>query len=189
MTPVLQIIHLPYRQDRLQSLLEEMNEQSIAFNIWEGITTRKTPVENISAAHKQIIQKAKDENWPFAIIAEDDIKFSCAGAWKYYLSKMPKVFDLYVGLVYSGHINSENRITKGMSGTNTLYTISSQFYDTLLATDDTKNLDRELGKDACVHNYYVCNPMVCYQMNGKSDHFNRIMNYDPFLQDKKLYGQ
>lgn len=188
MPEILNIIHLPYREDRLQSYMEQMNEQGIAYRVWSGIP-HKNPVIGINLAHKQIVRDAKERKLPYVFIAEDDIKFSCEGAWKYFLSKMPKVFDLYTGLVYSGQINGGGRIIKGMSGTNTLYAVSETFYDTFLATDDKKNLDRELGKDACVYNYYVCEPMVCYQMDGRSDHFKRKMEYGAFLEGKILYGQ
>lgn len=191
MPPILNIIHLSHRIERRQSFLEEMNTQNIAFNIWDGITVYKESCRNISAAHKAIVRVAKEKKWPYAIIAEDDIKFSHPNSWKYYLSQMPKDFDLYVGLMYDGITDGNGRIitTKGMSGTNTLYCISERFYDFFLAIDDSKHLDRELGKFATLNKYILCEPMVCYQMNGYSSNFKRMMNYDAYLQDKKLYGQ
>lgn len=188
MPPILNFIHLESRPDRLQNLMEQCSEQSIAYKLWDGVIHNNT-VTAISQAHKNIVRDAQEKKLPYVIIAEDDICFSCAGAWKYYLSKMPQTFDLYCGLLYSGEVDSENRIIKGMSATNTLYTISEQFYSFFLMIDESKNLDMELGKFATLNKYILCNPMVCRQMNGKSDHFNRVMNYDPYLQDKKLYGQ
>lgn len=170
--------------------MEQCSEQSIAYKLWEGITENKSAVVNINLAHKRIVGDAKEKKLPYVIIAEDDIKFLDNGAWKYYLSKRPKQFHLYCGVIYDGPTEG-NRIisTKGMSGTNTLYTISREFYDTFLNTDNTKNLDRELGKLALQYDFFICQPMVCYQINGKSDHFKRKMNYDEYLVGKKLYGQ
>lgn len=194
MPPILNIIHLESRMDRLQSLMEETSMQSIAYKLWPGVTTHSeyTNHRNISIAHKAIVRDAKEKNLPHVIIAEDDIKFSSAGAWKYYLDNTPKSFDLYSGLIYAGEVDPEtNRIisTKGMSGTNTLYTISSRFYDFFLAVDESKHLDRELGRFGNINEYYVCNPMVCTQMGGMSDNFRREYYYDAFLENKILYGQ
>lgn len=193
MPPILNIIHLPFRTDREQSFMEEMNLQNIAYKLWPGVETHKefTNHRNISQAHKSIVRDAKIKGLPHVIIAEDDIKFSSAGAWKYYLENTPKEFDLYCGLIYAGEVDPlTNRIisTKGMSGTNTLYTISEKFYDFFLITDESKHLDRELGRFGNINQYYVCKPMVCYQMGGMSDNFKREYFYDAYLENVKLYG-
>lgn len=201
MPPILNIIHLENRLDREQSFMEEMNRQNIAYKVWPGVTTHKeyTNHRNISNAHKQIVRDAKEKGLPQVIIAEDDIKFSSAGAWKYYLENTPKEFDLYCGLIYAGEvsplkkgiISTTNRIisTKGMSGTNTLYTISSGFYDFFLAIDESKHLDRELGRFGNINQYYVCNPMVCSQSGGWSDNHMKELTYEAYLENIKLYGQ
>ena len=194
MPPILNIIHLPNRLDRLQSFMEEMQIQSIPYRVWPGVTTHTayTNHRNISIAHKNIVRDAKEKGLPYVIIAEDDIKFSCAGAWKYYLSQMPLSFDLYCGVIYAGEVDPQtNRIvsTKGMSGTNTLYTISSRFFDFFLSVDESKHLDRELGRFGNINEYYVCNPMVVFQMGGMSDNHHRELHYDEYLRDIKLYGQ
>jgi len=188
MNPTLNIIHLEPRHDRLESFKQEMNNQNIMYAVWEGIIAER-PWIGINKAHKQIVQYAKDENMPFVIIAEDDIKFFAEGAWKYYLSQMPEDFDLYCGVIYDGEFDSNNRIitTKGMSGTNTLYTISRRFYDVFLNTDNSKHLDRELGTFAMRFKYYVCNPMVCKQSGGYSDNLKRKMYYDEYLLGKPIF--
>lgn len=194
MPPILNIISLPHRLDRQQSYMEETAMQNIAYKVWPGVTTHKeyTNHRNISQAHKAIVRDAKSKGLPQVIIAEDDIRFSAAGSWKYYLSQMPKEFDLFCGVVYAGEVDPQtNRIisTKGMSGTNTLYTIHEKFYNFFLAIDESKHLDRELGRFGNINKYYVCNPMVCYQIGGFSDNFKRWYYYEDYLENKKLYGQ
>jgi hypothetical protein len=194
MPPILNIIHISTRLDREQSYMEEMCLQSIAYKVWPGVTTHQayTNHRNINSAHKAIVKDAQEKKLPYVIIAEDDCKFSCTGAWKYYLSQTPKEFDLYCGVVYDGEIDPlTNRIisTKGMSGTNTLYTISEKFYEFFLSTDNSKHLDRELGRFGNINQYYVCNPMVVTQIGGLSDNWHRDMYYDEYLRDIKLYGQ
>lgn len=187
--PILNIIHLPKRNDRLQSLMEEMNVQGIPYKMWEGILYKPAHT-GISKAHKQIVQWAKYTSKPFVVIAEDDIKFSCPGAWKYFLSQIPSSYDLFCGVILSGQVDG-NRIvtTTGMSGTNTLYAIHERFYDFFLSVDESKHLDRELGRFSNINEYYVCNPMVCTQMGGYSDNHRRVYHYDAYLEGKKLYGQ
>lgn len=194
MPPVLNIIHLPHRLDREQSFMEECNIQNIAYKVWDGVSTHNeyTNHRNISISHKKIVRDAKEKGLPYVIIAEDDVKFSHKNSWKYYLKNTPKEFDLYVGVVYAGEVDPQtNRIisTKGMSGTNTLYTISEKFYDFFLMTDESKHLDRELGRFGNIKQYYVCNPMVCYQSGGYSDNHRKELTYDAYLENIKLYGQ
>lgn len=189
--PILNIIHLEKRLDRKQSYMEEMNTQGIPYKEWEGIIYKPAHT-GISKAHKQIVSWAKFTGKPFVAIAEDDIKFSCPGAWKYFLSKIPKSFDLYCGLIYDGEVDpTNNRIitTRGMSGTNTLYIIHSRFYDFFLSIDESKHLDRELGRFSNINEYYVCHPMVCTQMGGYSDNHRRDLTYDVYLKGKQLLGQ
>lgn len=191
MKPILNVIHLDSRFDRLQSLHEEVAEQKISMRLWDGITRNKLAIRNINEAHKQIVYEAKRDKWPYAIIAEDDIKFSAKGAWSYFLSQKPIIFDLYCGLIYAGEVDHNNKVIgdKGMSGTCTLYIIHERFYDFFLSTDNTKSLDRELGRFANINEYYICNPMVCYQSGGYSDNFKRNMSYDEYLVGKTLFGQ
>lgn len=191
MTPILHVIHLHKREDRLEPLYKELLGQSnLRYRMWDGVTRNKMPIRNINEAHKQIVIEAKEYKWPYVAIAEDDIRFSCKGAWTYFISKMPKIFDLYCGLMYSGEVDHNNRvISNGMSGTNTLYVVHERFYDFFLSTDNTKNLDRELGSFSNINEYYICNPMVCYQSGGYSDNLKRNMTYEPYLEGIKLFGQ
>lgn len=189
MPEILNIIHLEKRLDRLQNLLEQTNQQNIAFKIWIGDESTNNPVININLAHKSIVKFAKEQKLPYIRIAEDDLRFTSPNAWKYYLSKMPKVFDLYCGVLYKGNVNDSGRISNGLSAGLTLYTIAESFYDTFLQTDNALNLDWALNKLSTIYNYYACTPFVVIQNSGYSDHFKRQMNYDAYLLDKKLYGQ
>lgn len=183
------VIHLSHREDRLSNFETQSAVQKFNYVLWSGLTTSKQPCTNISNAHKQIVQKAKLKNWPYVTIAEDDCTFTAVGAWNYYLLKMPLDFDLYCGLLYHGEVDKNNKVTKGMSGSNTLYTIKENFYDFFLMTDNSKHLDRELGKFANINTYIICNPMVCVQMGGYSDNHKRSLSYEAYLEGKKLFGQ
>lgn len=188
MTPILNILHLESRRDRLQSFLEQTAAQSIRYTVWDGFISHKFPQTNISNGHKQIVRDARNRKLKFVVIAEDDIKFSSPGAWSYYLSQKPDSFDMYFGMLYAGETDEYGEVQKGrMSGALTLYTIHERFYDTFLAMDEKLNLDYALGLIADKHDFFVCKPMVCFQENGFSDHFQKEMNYDVFLEGKTLY--
>lgn len=186
---LLNIIHLPNRTDRKEQFEKQCSEQGIVMSVWEGVTEHSTPAKNINAAHRKIVQWAKDSKLPFVIIAEDDILFSAPGAWKYYLSKMPdpKDFDLFLGMVYSAEIK-DGRILNGFSGL-TMYAVSSEFYDFFLSIPDHVHIDRHLGQSAFEKKYFIIEPYVCLQSGGYSDNLRKEMYYEQYTNSMKFYGR
>jgi hypothetical protein len=105
----LHIIHLPRRQDRLQSLSSELATQQVKdFRIWEGVEDPISPYAGIARAHKQIVSFALQQKYPRILIAEDDVKFTAPGALIYFLKNEPPVYDLYLGGISYGHIIDRN---------------------------------------------------------------------------------
>jgi hypothetical protein len=175
------IIHNQYRPDRWATLLHELERQGITdYRIWPAILDN--PIcKGVSRAHKQIVQYAKDWKIPEIIIAEDDIKFPAKDGYKYFLSKKPEDFDLYLGGIYRGEI-IEGKTTDFSSLH--LYIIREKFYDTFLSTDETKHLDTELkGKG----DYRVCYPFAAIQYSGFSDVERSKTNFEGLLKDKLIY--
>ena len=117
---------------------------------------------------------------------EDDCVFTHPKAFQYFLDSRPKYYHLYMGLIYSGHIEN-NRVLNGFSGGMTLYWIHSSFYDVFLGADEKDNIDRWCGKRAGQFKFLVCNPMVVRQHGGYSDHFRRIMTYEGYEQSITFY--
>lgn len=182
---LLNIIHLEIRIDRRIALDIELQKQEIsAFRIWDGIINEANPRTGISKAHKQIISKAKESGLHSVLIAEDDIKFTAKGAFEYFLNNIPADFDLYLGGITHGKINSE-KVVNDFSGL-TLYLIHNRFYNTFLDTAEDLNIDRALaGKGK----YVVCDPFVAIQHNGYSDNMQIHCEYDLCYKGRKLYGQ
>lgn len=178
----LNIIHLKHRMDRLVSLQREMSEQGIDFELWDGIVDVQKPFTGISKAHKRIVMDAAMRNLPKVCIGEDDIRFCDKGAWQYFLDNEPEDYDIYLASVYTGHID-ENNETKDFSGL-TLYMVHQKFYTTFLATNELNHLDRALFKRG---KYVVCNPFAAIQYNGLSDNKKKIMNYDSYMNGRKLF--
>jgi hypothetical protein len=179
---VLNIIHKSERIDRMGALSKELVTQEINdYRFWEGIHGRTT-YEGINLAHKQIIRYAKERELSKILIAEDDIKFSDAGAFGYFLQNEPEDYDIYLGGIFLGHIN--NGIALRFTGM-TLYMVHERFYDAFLKTPDDMHIDHALAEVG--GRYVVCDPFVVTQHNGKSDNTGRHENYDFIFENRKLY--
>lgn len=174
------VINLKNRVDRLEHFKVQAAEQGFEYKIWEGIPHFK-PFVGIAKAHKRVVQHAKDNNLPYIIICEDDINFSDKGAFDYFISKMPTDFDLFIGVIYHGHIRPDNTVLEFSSLI--LYIIHSRFYDTFLSVPEKSNIDRELK---LLGKFVVCNPFVCKQTGGYSDNSRSMV--DEIEQDKKYMG-
>ena len=93
----LNIIYLRHRIDRLALLQKELDHEKITnYRIWDGIID-ENPCVGIARAHKQIIRFAKESRLPEIVIAEDDLHFTTQGAFEFFLSNKPNVFDIYLG--------------------------------------------------------------------------------------------
>jgi hypothetical protein len=181
----LNIIHLPYRKDRMELLNNELIEQEISdYRIWNGIIDSEMPFRGISRAHKQIVAWAKDQKYEQVMIAEDDIRFTAKGAFSHFLINEPKDYDLYLAGTYFGEIQEDNSIND-FSGT-MLYIIRRRFYDCFLSLPEKTNFDRELANKG---KYFVCNPFTAIQHPGYSDNRKATVSFDRYLKGRKLFGQ
>lgn len=173
--PILNIISLPYRDDRRKSICNQMPMNSICF--WDGIQNTGKPFTGISQAHKRIVRDAKEKGLEYVVIAEDDLLLTSPGSWDYFLSQKPEEFDLYLGTISGGSINQEALEAEQWSGL-ILYMVHSRFYDTFLMADEEKNIDRwlsgqgleviekHLGRKPV---YKICYPIVAICIDGVSD--------------------
>lgn len=176
-------------QQRYLNLMQQLQEQEITdYTIFAGEYDEVNTKRAINRGHKQIIQHAKDKGLKNVIIMEDDCCFTGQYAWKFFLSKIPKDYDLFTALIYSGEVNEYNRVKNGMSGTHTLYSVHSRFFDFLLSQPDDVHCDRNAGMYAHQFKYYVCNPMCVIQKGGYSHNLRQSMTYEPYLIGKKMYG-
>jgi hypothetical protein len=179
-------INLEHREDRRASISKEALVQGFDIQFWKGIYDKKNPKKGICQSHKNIIRFAKEEKLSSVIICEDDCKFSDSGAFDYYVEKTPLDFDLYLGMLYVAQL-SGNRVTNGMSGSHTLYTVHEKFYDFYLSIPDDTHVDRYLGQFAFKQKYFVCFPMVVKQTGGYSDNLKRKMKYDDFHKKMSFF--
>jgi GR25 family glycosyltransferase involved in LPS biosynthesis len=179
----LQIIHLKERKDRAQLLEQQLLEQHITnYKIWKGIEDHENPKRGIAKAHKQIIKWASDQNLPSILIAEDDIKFTAKKAFEYFIKNEPNDFDLYLGGITHGKINTDNSVTD-FAGTH-FYKIYQKFYNTFLSLPEDKDIDRALAHKG---KFIVCNPFIVIQQNGFSDNQRKYQNYELYIRDRQLF--
>jgi len=177
-----QIIHGGH-SPRIPILLNELQQQGInEFNIVEGICDKSSVVKSINLSHKKIVEMAMQDGLEYAIIFEDDIKFTDIGAWDYFLSKKPKDFDLYLGGIYLGDI-AEDSTTKAFTALH-CYIIHSRFYATFLSTPDNVHIDRSLDN---LGKYIVCQPFIAIQQNGYSSNTGKEETYDNLYLNRTFF--
>jgi hypothetical protein len=171
------------RSERLNRLHSELSAHGIEnFKLWEGVHTHSIK-QSINLAHKQIVEYAKLSEFSEVIIAEDDIKFSAPGAWKYFLDKKPDDYDLYLGGIFLGQ-PSENGIVSEFTGL-TLYSIHSRFYDKFLSLPDDDHIDRLLSG---MGRFIVCQPFVATQYDGISSNTGKFESYGYLQRDRDFFG-
>lgn len=188
----LHCLHLTRREDREISILKEAQSQGVYLKFCEGLEISTNRKMGITQSFKKIVQNAKDCGMKMVAICEDDLKWFKSEdgnlAWDYYLDNMPDLFDLYFGMFYVG-TERDNRIISVFSGM-TLFTVHENFYDFFLSIPDDCHIDRQLGLTANIHKYMVCPKFVCYQLGGKSDNNQMVIeSYDAYLVDRKIYGK
>lgn len=180
---MLHILHLGHRVDRFEVLKREISNQGInRYKVWDGIYNPQQPTIAIAQSHKMIVEYAKNQNLESITIAEDDICFTAPGAYQYYNSQMPSDFDLYLGGITSGDVNTTN-IVSDFSGL-TLYTIHRKFYSIFLELPLNTNIDRGLK---ALGKYVVCAPMVAKQHNGYSDNRQEYCDYTECYRNKIFF--
>lgn len=161
---------------RKQNYLDQCANEGIPFKVIPGITGDPTPFKNVSAAHKKIVQYAKDNALEKVLIAEDDFIFTAPGAWKYFLDNMADAFDLYMGLIYAGE-TIDQRVMNGFSGGLTLYAVHSRFYDVFLNADTEDHIDRVLGRFCNMYEYRTPPKYCVKQLGGYSYNLLRPQEY------------
>jgi hypothetical protein len=168
--------------------MAELVRQDITdYKIWPPIEDTNNVVSSISKSHKQIVASAKKEELPMAAIFEDDVMFLKEGAWQYFLSKIPRFFDLYLAGCYSpikhGWDEATYSYTTEPVGLHA-YIIHSQYYDTFLATDENAHIDTAQKSNAIK----VCYPMAAIQRPGFSSNNRAWADYNVLLKPEDVYG-
>lgn len=172
------------REVIVNQLKKEMARQGLVdYKLWPSVHVQNKPKRTgISRAHKQIVEDALMNNIPEACIMEGDVWFPASDGYKYFLSKKPEDYDLYLGGLTRGKI--ENGIVKRYTG-QFCYFIHEKYYSTFLATDDNLDID---GGQSGRGEFHVCYPYACFCYPGWSDNCNGVMDYSHLLIGREIYG-
>jgi hypothetical protein len=160
--------------------MAELAKQGIKdFKVWQAVVLRESVIKSINASHKMLVRAARDLEWPYVIIAEDDLMFTDEGAWQYYLDMMPRKFDLYLGCTYVKPF-SPVKVT-GFH----LYTVHEKFYARFLSAPDDVHIDTFM--DELNGDYRLCYPFPALQRAGFSSNNSGYADYNTVLTKDDLY--
>lgn len=186
------IIHNRDRTDRMARLQEELASQNLdeTFSIhWQDAIIAANPMEGISKAHRACVQRAKDDQWPFVLVLEDDVRFLHHNALKDFVerkTKLPKEWDLYLAGAYWFQTPTHIPQFKGLQfipacdfAGMQCYAVHSRFYDTFLNAPDNYHIDRWLGPYGKAKSF-IYHPFVAMQHHGWSDQKQKHMNWAAF---------
>jgi len=175
----LNIIFDSRRQEKYEPLMNELREQGIAdYKIWDCVMLPSV-VDSIAESHKMIIRDAMEQGLEKCFIAEDDLMFTCKGAWDYYLKNMPDKFSLYLGCTYVLPIS--NNIVCGFH----LYCVYKDFYQQVLDVPRGQHIDTYMNE--LKGDYKYCYPFPALQRSGWSANNKMECNYNSLLKDEDIY--
>jgi len=185
---VVNIIHDDRNFDRLPFVIEEFEKYGIEYKIWAACIDKKTVLESITESFRRIIQDAKDRGLKETFLAEDDLMFTCDGAWEYFLKNKPEKFDVYIGGSYliDNQWKYEPPVVKVKSWVgNHLIVVHERYYDTWLSSKPDGHIDTEQdGKGE----FYVCFPYAALQRPAKSANCNfQMVNYNNIVPPNYIY--
>lgn len=176
--------HYSHREEREKSVIEQMEMEQCEYKFWPGIMDRYSPKVGISKAHKQIISYAKERGLKTCCIAEDDLKWTAPGSWKYFQDHIPAEFDIFVSSYYSGR-HDENFVVHGFGGL-TLYVCHERYFDTFLSLNENIHIDTAISLSGAK---VIVSPLfTAIQNDGYSEQRKRICKDGHRLKGKQLYG-
>jgi hypothetical protein len=191
---IVNCLTLPQVDDRILSISREAMRQGFPVYYHEGTFEEERRYVHIAITrgYKKIIKFAKDNKLKYCISCEDDCFFYGDNkAFQYFIDNIPPSYDLYMGCLYHGDVDNNNRVINGMSGSHTLIITHSRFYDFVLnEMPDNCYQDRYMGDFAHKYEYYVCPLIVCGQKAGYSFHKkSNHHGYEVYLENRKVYGR
>ncbi len=180
MSSTLNIIYDNRQPQKYDLLIGELQKQRIVdYKIWPAVVLRHSVVESINASHKMIVRAARDLGWAEVTIGEDDLMFTCDGAWDFYLRNKPMSFDLYLACTYVKPFDPIK-----ITGFH-LYTVAAKFYDRFLSAPDKAHID--VAMDDLGGDYRLCYPFPALQRAGFSSNCSGYANYNTVLEKADTY--
>ncbi len=189
------VINLHKRPERLQRTEIQLNNfygsESFKYYLVEGVVNTR-PMVGIASSHMNCVEVAKESNWEYVCIVEDDVNFQSINSRLHAdkcFNDVPNDFDILLGGVYTGQPIKHNEYwstIKEFSGLH-YYIVRNTCYDRILSFNKNKHIDRWLGNErGCNLKCYVPNEFFAIQHEGFSDNTNQDTNYNHLLNKFKL---
>jgi hypothetical protein len=183
--PSILIINLPHTTDRLLEITEEMEKwkSGIQYEILEGIT-EKPGWKGCGKSHLKAIQLAKERQYPWVLILEDDCKFA-ANSFQQFETLLPILWDKKEGWdVFLGGAVITGRVQKITDYPPIFQAEALTTHFTLIHSGSYKKI---LSYDiSCPYDFFLrvqCRlwmtlPFLATQRVSYSDIDDRIISYD-----------
>ena len=184
------IINIGHRVDRHAHVVEEVKKFPILD--WKVVEAVVDKTKTCFQSHLKCIRLAKENNFPYVLILEDDVVFTVDCLDIFYQSFIEvntldwDMFYLGANLQAPTHRISSNIVKLTRAFTTHAYMVHSRFYDTIL------NLKLNVEIDVCYtslmenNNVYMCAPMIAYQLPSHSDLQNGFRDYNSALHENFL---
>jgi hypothetical protein len=183
-------------KSREKGMLTEMQKAGIKYFYRSKAIYDKKPETGICKAHKNALKRSILLNVSdHAIIMEDDIEFTHADSYKYFLDSfrhLPKSWDIFYGgysSIEQASPEQENVFRVNYVGATHLYAINAKFFQKFMTANENIHLDIWLS-DPLHSNAecYAASPMAAIQKNGLSQNTNKEENYEGHFKRFKLFS-
>jgi GR25 family glycosyltransferase involved in LPS biosynthesis len=187
-------INLENRPERNGLTISELRKLGIKKPNRFNAITHEIPLVGCAMSHIGCIEKAKELNWDYVIIFEDDIKIESK---KKCIEKFNKYIKTDFDVLYLGCWNfvKPQEVEKDLSKVSRAYClhayiVKAHYYDTLinhlkesieLKIKEPENMN--YNNDVYIHtlqkkdNWYCITPIHITQRDGWSDNFKEIRNF------------
>ncbi len=174
-------INLKSRKDKKTFMKKQAKKYNINI-IFHTVTKHNNPIKGCLESHLQLVKKAKQNNFPYIAIIEDDAKFL-----RKPIFNIPNYFSLlYLGgsIKQVEPYNEHYNIAKEVWSTHG-YIIHSSIYDKIIQDLETynKEIDRyyvEQIQNKVERPCLVVKPLITTQKSGYSDIQEKYVNYDDY---------
>ena len=195
-------INLDERKDRDQSCIKELSKWDIIPNRFPAIKHKRGAI-GCSMSHLKCLEIAKEQNYPFVSIFEDDIVIPKPRQVKNIINRILKSEVEWDVLLLSGNNFKPNKVETddyfivNTCYTTTAYIVRQSFYDTFIENlkegillfmktgDSRYSLDAWWFHLQKQHKFLLINPVSIYQRADYSDIENKVVDYKELMLDNE----
>jgi len=183
------IINLKHRTDRYDHMVNEMKKFPINYEFIEGIVD---DTKTCFQSQHKCINLAKQRKLPYVLILEDDAVFTEDALEKLEIA-FKEVNELQWDMFFLG-ANLQSRAERVTSNLLKLtsayaahaYMVHERFYDTILNLPQICEMDVHYCNLMSIHNVYMPDPMIAYQLPSYSDLQDGFRDYNQAMYNNYL---